>query len=639
MKRTHIGRAAAVLVTGAALTATALAQNGQPPNGETVFAMQWTSLDKMVVDARDQGVKTAVGMIPARVAELPAEIPDMPPEVSALLNMALTTIGKPARLAVQYNANNQSGGGMGYGFVLSSLAGNKGDADDIHAQISALLAHDEVPFKPAPSTRFEGMLDIQTPIGLVSFGPRQAEDGWRYEIIFGTVVDPSSAFADMPEFKGIDPVIQGKGDLSQLTPIANFAAMMAGNNPEVQQYLQQFTEMGLIGEDALRMSYVSGFTPDASAEAFVMKGARAHADALSISTEPLTADDFHAIPADAVIAGMKRADLHKVDQMLEQMKTKQPEVGEFLDRFVEETGVDLQADIIRSIGGTVGFYMSDSTGGGGLLSSVVFVKLADRDRFLEAHAKLLDLANALLDQEDEVGRYVDLRPWSDGDTQLVSLTFNGVPIPLEVTYAVQGNWLVLGATPQAALAAARQIAGKGDGGLMTNPRFAAGIAHQRQSIAVGFLDTPRIMSGGYGLVSLLGSGLANLARSPHDPTRQPGMVVPVYNDLARNAQPIVMHAYWDGDDLVKFTRADRSVLVNAAGIGGAAMKVLPFLAAGIGIAAGAENGPWAEGDLAPELRPLVWRAATGDVFARVILTAALSQEGPLARSEAPIMSE
>jgi hypothetical protein len=82
---------------------------------------------------------------------------------------------------------------------------------------------------------------------------------------------------------------------------------------------------------------------------------------------------------------------------------------------------------------------------------------------------------------------------------------------------------------------------------------------------VEFLDTPRFLADGYGLVSLGMAALANATRSPTDLQRDAGLVMPSYSELAAEAKAYVHIARLVGDDLIVTGQSDRSALVNACG--------------------------------------------------------------------------
>jgi hypothetical protein len=73
--------------------------------------------------------------------------------------------------------------------------------------------------------------------------------------------------------------------------------------------------------------------------------------------------------------------------------------------------------------------------------------------------------------------------------------------------------------------------------------------------------------------------VANAMRSPTDPERDPGLVVPTFNELREGARARLSYGYWRGDDFVSESHTDRSVLVNAASALGAGSVAAPLIAA------------------------------------------------------------
>ena len=601
---------AALAVSIAGLAMPGIAQTAAQP----FLTFEHEGLGSMLVDPRDQGLRDALAMLPARIGELPSEIPDMPAEAAGLIQLFLGTISKPARVAIVYDGENPSGGFFGYGFVASVECADQAEVDELRDAvlgIAGMIAEEqgvEIPLEE--SERFEGMSEMMLPFGLLSFGPRKADTGWRYEIVVGTVNDPDSVFHDAPslfEGRGFDSVMTATMDFSALTPASRIVTNMAGNqSPQVGEFVTRFEEMGLVGEDAIRMDYQAGYTKAASVQRFVIRDAAGHAEAWSLPTEALTRDELRAVPADALGATIGKASFASIERSLDQMAEQGVPVYDALDQFEEMTGVDLVEDLFGALGGTFAFYNADSTGGGGLLSAVVMMTIEDQDAFSGAMHKLSGFGNAMLDDTgEEFAKYIRLESWSDSSgAELISLRFPGLPVPLELSMAFTDDWFIAAPTPQAAVAAARQTLGKGDDGLPTNPRFAAMYReHGEGATSISFVDTPRTLREGYGFLTLIGSGLSNLVRSSVDPgSREPGMILPLYKDLANErALPTMKFTRWVGDDLVTTAIADRSVWVQGGGSMGAASVALPLVAAGVGAAVLAGNEMnLGMGDFTPE---------------------------------------
>jgi hypothetical protein len=157
---------------------------------------------------------------------------------------------------------------------------------------------------------------------------------------------------------------------------------------------------------------------------------------------------------------------------------------------------------------------------------------------------------------------------------------------LEPTIAYEGDWAVIAMTPQGAVAACNQIRGKGDEGLGSVKPFTNALP-KGDLFTASYVDSERVFRNGYGTVSMIGSGLANLARSPWDRARDPGLIVPTYGDLKAAAVPLVSWSQWDGEALETNSIGSHSMLANMTaalgrmGGGGSAMGLIQLLGAGM----------------------------------------------------------
>ena len=581
---------AAIILASAGLAGPLAAQDGPKP----FLTFDHTGMSTFFVDAKDSALRDALAMLPDRIGELPDEIDDMPPEAAGLIQLFLRTISKPARVAIMYDGDNPSGGFFGYGFVASVQCANEGEVREIRDSILGIadqIAEDkgvEIPLEP--SKRFEGMSEMMLPFGLLSFGPRKADTGWRYEIVIGTVNDPDAVFAKPVQLvgdKGFKSFMTATLDLSALTPATRIVTNMAGTQNEmVNEFVGRFEQMGLVGDDAMRMDFQAGVTPTASITKMVVYDAARYAETLSLPTEALTAAELKAVPADAFGATIGKASFASIDRALEQMTAQGLPVQDFLDEFEDQTGVDLIEDIFHALGGTFALYNAESTGGGSLLSAVAMMTVDDHERFTGAVKRLASFANDKLAEADEPGRYIYLDHWRpEAGVEALTLRFPGLPIPFEFSFAMTDQWFIGALTPQAAIAAARQTLGKGDDGLVSNPRFASVYRGNGDGATqVSFIDTPRSLRAGYPFLTLISSAVSNLARSPADhEARDPGMILPLYADLAGGKLvPSVKITRWVGDDLVTSGWGDRSLWVQAGGGMGVASAAIPLLAAGVG---------------------------------------------------------
>lgn len=539
---------------------------------QSLFTMDRADLKSFFVDPKDQKIVAALGLLPARVDELRNEIPDMPPEMAPVIKRVLRTIAAPARFSITFNPNNPAGGMFGYGIVLSSRVGTEGDAKALHETISGIVqdaAEDQIESKP--SERFPGMTEFGLPFGLLSFGPRQAKDGWSFDIIAGSVDDPDAAFVGFtaPAIEGVSkPFVSGALDFGALTPAANFINTMA-DDAEGREILKRLTNAGLVGLNALKATYAFGHTAEATRGRVVVENASKLWSSIGIPKGELAAADYAAVPSDATSAMLSRADFGVVLKLIEVGRELGAPVDEFLMNFADETGVDLVTDIFSTLGGSAAIYTSDSTGGGGLGSTVAMITFSDRPKFLSAHQKLLGKANELRELiPDGMGRYIRVASWAHDGMPIFSVRFPGLPVPLELSWTATDRWLIAGLTPQAVIAAAKQATGKGDNGLLAIKDVAAHVKEGRALYSFSYTDTARSLRDGYFALSMLGCTISNMVRSP-DGEREPGLLVPSYKELAAGAKPRIALAYWTGEKLTLDYFSDRSALVNAgAAVGG-----------------------------------------------------------------------
>jgi prepilin-type processing-associated H-X9-DG protein len=280
------------------------------------------------------------------------------------------------------------------------------------------------------------------------------------------------------------------------------------------------------------------------------------------------------VPADATFAEIGRYRISGLGEMLRQFL---PAMGELeMDEleeleelpdlfalFAEHTGVDLERELLAHFGDSYGCYLSDTTGGGGLLSAVLFMEVNEPDALRGSLQRLADKVNALA--REHARGYVAVRSAQREGLSLTTLTFPGLPVPLEISWTIGEGYLVVGATPRAVIAALEHARGAGPS-LLDNERFLEmGGSAWQDAIYVEFIDIPRLARHGYGLTQLGCSALANAVRSPQDPRRDPGLVLPGFDDLIEDAKATVSIYRLDGDDLVGAYQADRSMLVNLSG--------------------------------------------------------------------------
>ncbi|MEQ9617477.1 MAG: hypothetical protein RLN60_05520 [Phycisphaerales bacterium] len=572
--RLACGFVSAAAIVSPLATAPAMAQGVK-----TMIVVESAGLGELLPSEKDKALRDAIAMIPAKFGEFRATMPELQQIPEFMTDSAFTAISSPWRLAITDKGFDQNAGTPGVGLVMSFRMPNengKAHADSMHQTISAMMQMSGMPMPIEQSAKYNSMSSFTVPFMFplpVNFGPRQAGDGWRYEFHVGAVVDPDSAFADLPAAGGTNAVMRGKVDLSTFTPFVNMAANMAAiGGPEVVAMFDSLRESGLIGEDAITVDFVSGYQGNKSVGTFTMRGlGHERGVMMGLTDHVISAKDMAAVPADATFAEIKKIDFqtqwNNFRSQMEQFAG--PELfTEVLAQFQQMTGFNFETQVLPSLGDTTVFYLSDSTGGSSWLSTVMAVSLKDAETFSSFWNSTTNIANTMIAQETAGQPFgAHIRHFEVNGTPFSQVQFPGLPVPLEPTFSVAGEWLVIGISPQACHAAVDQIT-SGRRNITANDAFAKATRGMPGSTYMLFIDSERTLRDGYPYVTMLGSMVANFVRENSlEGTRQgPGLLVPTYAQLADGVSASVMHSYWDGDDYVTTSVSDSSMLVNIASV-------------------------------------------------------------------------
>ncbi|MBL8757034.1 MAG: hypothetical protein JNK35_01235 [Phycisphaerae bacterium] len=590
--------ALAMGMTSAGALAQAAGQAAEPTKG--VVWLETSGWDEILVSPKDARLKAAMKMLPERLAEIPGELPEearreLP---AGVFDLAAALISSPFRAALAYDPENPSGGFFGGGLIVSFLNADKAGAEKTAGYVQSLVGLS--PFKPKPSKAIAGMSDILLPFGMVRTGPRQTSrgpGGWAYELHVGTLPEPDALLNGIDEAKeaGVKPYLRARFDAAPLEPLLEFVEVMAGEEPEAAEMIEAVKETGVVGPNGVKATHVSGYAEDRAVKVTRVKGLSAHAAKLGLSDKPVPASAMKVIPSDAHWGTIGSFETGYFRQQID-TAMQNPEAQEALAQIKAHTGVDPVEDLLGSIGGCGAVYLADSTGGGGLMSMVFAVGVKDQAKLTAAMKKLSTHVNEFLSSPETARGYAMVRTWTDESApgcEMHSVSFAGLPVPIEVTWSIAGDWLVAGLTPQAALMAARQASGKGDGGIVSNPRIAAAMP-KGEFISFSFNDPAKTLREGYPLASMAGSAVANLVRSRaggvggKGAAREVGLVVPPLADLLAGARASVSWTAWEGGDLVQRSEGDRSQIVQMAMKAGQFMPFAPVLSlGGAGAALGA----------------------------------------------------
>ncbi len=579
---------------------------------EPVVVLGHAGVEAMMPDEKDAGLRAAVMMIADRIHEIPVEMErfsalagphdrEQMLQAAAALKAALPFVTAlmrhPTEFAVIRNPENE----LGVEDLDVRLLVSTGSAEASQEYTQGLL---NILMAGMPQAQFHksqiapSMYHVPTPLGVALFGPTADGSGFAMGLDFGgDGLHSELIFPTMPVDQGLEGgTIQSRAfvDAHAAVEVAARFATLTGQ-PEVIDALAMVQEM--MPAVPVGMEYVSTIGPVESRSVFRVRGLGAMGlGQYGIITDGPFIEPAHLelIPADARSVTLAASDLRATLEAQFAMAEENPGAADFRATLRNILGFDLFNDFLYHFGDVWATYTSDMTGGGGFISTVMLNSGADVDGLHSAMAALAAQANRLAGQY-AMG-YVSCRPFeTEAADAAWTLTFNGLPIPLEVCCGLRGDLAVFAFTPQAMTAALEFTADENRVGLSRNTAFAEASAGllDGQVTQVKFMDTARCLDRGYPAAAMLGSMMANLARSAVDPSRDPGIVVPSYHALLKDARPHLTVTRMEGNDLVIISTADRSALVNIAGLtgasGGSALGQIALVGAAVGAAAAASG--------------------------------------------------
>lgn len=559
MNQLSLGLACASLGVAAITTGPAMA-------AEPVLELHSVGLYDWPGNEKDEAFMDAFKLLRERMGDLVAEL-DMEPMQGEMMRLGWDLL--TARSSLYIASSDQ---GLDASFVL---APGNGSTEAMHQQLSGLAMMGGFEF----TDQGNGISETMGPMGPMTLG----FDEQRLWLAMG---ESKPASLDVPRYtlpRGVEPIMSGRVDVNGL--IEMFAPGM-GEELEAQAAMMAGNPMGMfVGENAVIVEFAAGV--DAKQMHLVSRliGAR---QAMQLDGEQLalfTGADFAHVPVDAVRLSAFQtnigAALGGIEEAMEMSGG-----DDTIDEINEELGIDIINDLIANFGDRAIYYLSDSTGGGGLTSAVALVDLRDADAMGRAHRKLVDRLNELA--AEEARGYVRVESRDVGGVEVFSMNFPGLPIPFEPCWAINGGKLVLAVTPTSMEAALAQMSPRASSSIVQNEGFRAAILSkmpQEGAAMVNFTDTPRMVAKGYGMTNMLTSAIANAARSPEHPDRVRGALLPGYSMFTKDVQFSGGISKWEGDDLVSHYFGDRSMLVQlSAGLGTLADVqgiLVPAFAAGV----------------------------------------------------------
>lgn len=545
----------------------------RPIQGDHVLYLWSAGVDAWLVDPKDAGVRDALRQLDARLRELPAELDD--PEFPAdAVELAAQSFLGPMSLSIA-PAQGDAAQQIPISVQMQFRAPTAGEAQMRAERLTRLLSQLEVPSLGVDEA-YHGLAVV--PLGPFDVRHGVARDGREDTLLIAAngldLKEVDLGTLDLPA--GVAPVMAFKIDYGSIVDLIETFA-----GPEAAEALSQ------AGLDDLVIQAGMGQGTDRAYGSMRTLGwvpmARKNG---SLPSGPIERRALELIPEDATVALVGRTNFDSVTDALRRASSLEAGMTEGTDPMAmvqEMLGIDLERDLLDHMGETCGAYLSDSTGGGGIFSTVVFLQVKNeaglRSTLTRLEAHLTGLA-----AEQEMPA-MGVRHSQHRGADVATFAIPGLPIPIELSWTIHQGWLLAAMSPQGLRAAIDQIS-EPDGSLLDNERFrdeASGSLDDLMSLS--FIDMPRFVRDGYPLAVMLGAALSNGLSSAAHPDRVPAGIVPSLRDLMRDAHATVALGRIEGDDLVVTSRGDRSVLVQLAGVVGA-LGPLPMLL-GAGIAAGA----------------------------------------------------
>lgn len=578
-----------------------------PPACDDALVIYCAGLDDMLVDDRDQGLKRALLLVDDRLKELPSELEfEAPPESAMALATRVFTGPKEFRIGLLDRRFP----------IYAQLRLPEANADAAHETenlVADLIEEAGGHFSPPVAARDAlQRVSLEPAMGLFAwFGvPASADDEFLVALSQASAGAADIGSPGLPE--GVEPIFTLMADGEALVRLGETIEVLfpgEGGSSDSDASVQltigtamaELTTTLAVGRDEDRThmaSVIWDYRPILAEKGLLVES---H---LSIRL-------LEKIPADAVFVMAGTTNMSSILDIAmatvqEQVLSDTPFKGDPLVTLAMFTGLHLRRDLFDHLGQSWGVWISNTGGGGGFLSGVAVVELANEETIAETFGRIRTLANGVLRMQTE--GYVRMRHWEHGDLELGTLTFPGLPVPLEVTCAVSEGFAWFGLTPQAVIGSVQHAASGGprlmdrlefypeDGPLARwvrtevvqdlPVRFRNSRRSARRKLkglsALTFLDTPALMADGYGMATLAASALANATRSPRKRKRDAGLILPSYSELRHGARPFLALTRWEGDHLVTRAQADRSLVANLTGIAGLLSRTpLPYLIPGV----------------------------------------------------------
>ncbi len=225
-----------------------------------------------------------------------------------------------------------------------------------------------------------------------------------------------------------------------------------------------------------------------------------------IPDKPISLNDFKKIPANAVNATVTRFDLaYLYDKVLKGIEQVDPNIRAHIEQTVAgvepQLGFSLKGDLLEGLGDTWSFYTSSAETGVPFVPGIVITASIRKQ---EGVAKALNVvvmaARAALAGAGPQAPF-SIQDFAAGNEKGYRIAFNNVPIPVQPTWVLTKDQLVIGLTPQLVTG---HLAGTAKGSLADNEHVKAGFQWNSKPLTVSYSDPKPGLQSVYTLVNTFG---------------------------------------------------------------------------------------------------------------------------------------
>lgn len=551
---------ASALLTGGLLAEVNAASAAQKdgPDGR-VLSLYSSGIDGLLVDSMDAGLRAALRRL---IVDGPSLPPDTSEQIRAALDIVIPLLFGETAIAIDF-APSTVQGMPPFTFELTSNGVRGFSGESLLRRVQPVLLESNLR-EIGPDPDHAGVMKYQTG----GDGPQMwmgADDGTFVISMPNAPTGDRDTFTDAGLPTGTDLLAGMRLNFSNLQAVMGMAVMA---DEGAAALLDSF---GLMGPDAIDLVFALGGSDNAVHVAGRVSNYGTHFGHL-IPSAGVTREQLSRVPQSAAWAGCVRFDL--ATYMSSLIQTLVDAGGPGASAQMEQAcakvqgmlGIDVHQDLLAPLGDAFTCYMSDETGGNGVMSMICMVSLKDADTMAATLHTLQKSIDRLA--TDELQGYVRvMRRDIHGCDAAVSLRFPGLPVPVEPTVAVARGQLVFGFFPQSVAAAVAQFGV--DDSLLDAPGFRQVGGHAAiGAVEVVYLDERLRATEGYGCMALLSAAIDNYTRSRSRPEDVAAPVLPPFGAITGDMRAGIFIARMDGTDMVVSGSADRSLVAQVtAGLG------------------------------------------------------------------------